>query len=149
MPEPLSQTRRSEHLDEGPFVVVVNRTSRPLNIRADGRTFTMKPGRNPGIPHRIADYGVRQHPRLGTFDKTMGGGESLLGVEGFTPREQLTAIPPGKEHLGRELVDREAFPQGPERGQTVLEDLPPRRRVEERNPLAKEKTEIDMIHETP
>lgn len=147
MPEALTQTRRSERLDDGPFVVVVNRTSRPLQVRVDGRTWTLKPGRNPGISHVVAEFAVKQHPRLGTFDKTMQGGESLVGVEGFTPKEHLTPIPAGREHLGRELVDRTAFPQPTSRGKIELEELPERRRVEERNPLAGEKTEIDMISE--
>lgn len=147
MPEAYSQTLRSERLDHGPFYVVINRTTRALTVSVDGRSWVLKPGRNPGIPAAVVPYALKQHPRLGTFSKNLGGGESLVGVEGYTPADQLTPIPPGKEHLGAELIDRVA---NPEAGPHVLESLPERRRVEERNPLAGEEIgRIDMISPDP
>ncbi len=142
MPEALSQTRRSERLNDGPFVVVINRTSRPLTVQVDGQQWVMKPGRNTGISHVVAERAVKQHPRKGTFDRRLSGGESLLVVEGFTPPELCTPIPPGQEHLGDDLVDRK---QHPNAVGTATEMLPERRRVEERNPFEHESHEISMI----
>jgi len=144
MPEipALTQTRRSERLDQGPFVVVVNRTTRGLTVKVDGRTWVLKPGVNQGIPHVVAEYAIKQHPRMGTFSKTLGGGESLVGIVGYTDPAHLTPLAPGKEHLGNELIDRAANPLPPN---TTFEALPDRRRVEDRDPLAGEKIHVDLM----
>ena len=142
MPEALSQTRRSERLNDGPFVVVINRTSRDLTVQVDSRQWVLKPGRNAGLSHIVAERAIKQHPRRGTFDTRLGGGESLVGVEGFTPADQLTPIPPGREHLGEGLVDRQAFPLSKN---VETELLPERRRVEERNPLGGESHTISVL----
>ncbi len=138
---PLTQTIRSERLDQGPFVTVINRTTRGLTVKADGRTWVLKPGVNANIPHVVATFALKQHPRLGTFDKTLGGGESLVGILGRTDPRFLTPLAAGKEHLGNEYVDRDANPLPKN---TEFEGLPERRRVEERDPLAGETVHIDL-----
>jgi hypothetical protein len=146
MPEitPLSQLTRSERLDQGPFVQVVNRTTRGLTVKVDGRTWVLKPGVNANVPHVVAEYAIKQHPRHGTADKTMGRVQSLVGVLGVTDPKDLTPLPPGKEHLGDEYIDRQAFPLP---ANTEFEALPERRRVEDRDPLAGETVHIELTRD--
>jgi hypothetical protein len=141
---PLTQTIRSERLDQGPYVTVVNRTTRGLTVKVDGRTWILKPGINANIPHVVATYAIKQHPRLGTFDKTMGRGQSLVGVLGHSDPRDLAPIKPGEEHLGNEYINRD---ENPLPKNTEFEALPERRRVEERDPLAGETVHIDLISE--
>lgn len=102
---------RSERLRQGPFYTVFNRTSRVLTVTVDGVCFQMQPGRNPDIPSAVAQYAEKQHPRRGTFDSTLMFGESLLVVvEHCNDPERMSILPPGKEHKGDEMIDREQFP---------------------------------------
>jgi hypothetical protein len=90
-------------------VRVFNRTSRVLDVRCDGRIFPLQPGENQ-IPAVVVPYAQRQHPRLGTWEKGAIYGESLVGVIGMTPDEQMTPLLEGHEHLGNEHIDRQAHP---------------------------------------
>jgi hypothetical protein len=102
---------RSDRLSAGPFYTVINRTSRPLTVTVDGVCFDMQPGVNVDVPSAVAQYAAKQHPRRGTFDHTIQHGESLLVVKELTKDPAMYAmIPPGKEHLGDELIDRRAHP---------------------------------------
>jgi hypothetical protein len=102
---------RSGRLTAGPFYTVVNRTSRVLTVTVDGVCFKMQPGLNPDVPSAVAQYCERQHPRRGTFDETMQHGESLLVVKELCAEPaRMSLIPPGREHLGDEMIDRREFP---------------------------------------
>lgn len=87
---------------QGEPIVLVNRTSRPLTVKQNGRSITLQPGRN----HLTSDW-VRfaklQNPRMGTFDPSGLEGDYLVGVEGH---DDCTPIEPGREHLGIERFDR-------------------------------------------
>lgn len=102
---------RSDRLRSGPFYTVLNRTSRVLPVTVDGVVFKMQPGRNPDVPSAVAQYAEKQHPRRGTFDSTLTFGDSLLVVvETCTDPERLKLLPPGREHLGEEMMDRNQNP---------------------------------------
>ena len=102
---------RSDRLNNGPFYTVINRTSRPLTVTVDGVQFRMQPGVNPDVSAAVAQYAEKQHPRRGTFDDTLMFGESLLVVKELcTDPALMSMLPPGKEHKGEELIDRELFP---------------------------------------
>jgi len=59
----------------------------------------------------VAQYAAKQHPRRGTFDETIQHGQSLLVVKELAKNpNDYSMIPPGKEHLGDELIDRQAHP---------------------------------------
>jgi hypothetical protein len=126
-----SQFKRSERLDNGPFYTLINRTTRRLTVTVDGRQWDLEPGENRNIPSAVAQYAQKQHPRLGTFDESGLFGESLIAVKGVTPADQATMIPPGREHLGDELIDRVKHPH---KKPTSFESLPARRRLIEHDP---------------
>lgn len=120
--------------------VIINRTSRPLEVIINGRTRILKPGPNPATTDLIR-FAKQQHPRMGTFDPSGLDGDYLVGVEGFDPPERLTMIPPGQEHqgLGIEKFDR-SHPDFDATAATAVAQptgiQPPRRRVaSEMSPL--------------
>ena len=120
------QPLRSEKLFTPPFFTVINRTCRVLTVTVDGVAFVMQPGENPGISWAVAQYATKQHPRKGTFERTIQVGESLLAVKGITDPRLSTLIPPGQEALGDELIDRRAFPH---KHAVQLEELPASYRI--------------------
>lgn len=129
----------------GPYFTVVNRTCRPLQITVDGVPYIMQPGANRDVPAAVAQYAERQHPRRGTWDDTMQYGESLLVVKELcTDPARMSMIPPGKEHLGDELIDRVTFPH---KKPIELEKLS--RPANREDPFAAEKILVDLIHENP
>jgi hypothetical protein len=102
-------------VDRCKLVRVFNRTTTVLTVQVDGRQWDLQPGWGPPgrdnlLPSVSLPYALRQHPRRGTFGAGHGGGESLIAIPGFTPEEQFRLIQPGREHLGPELIDREAVP---------------------------------------
>ena len=89
----------------GNMVELVNRTSKPLNVRWDGRDVTLVPnyradgteieearGQNMVPPH-IVFYAKNQNIRMGTedpIDPSLDAAEVLVGVR--NPRKQVDAI---------------------------------------------------------
>ena len=110
----------SYRLDMGPFYTVINRTAGTLSVVVDGRTFVLKPGRNPGIPSAVVPYAFKQHPRLGTYGEAEDG-ECLVAVERVSKPEHCRMIESGKEQLGIERFDRDKFPD--ERGEVQFQRL--------------------------
>lgn len=49
-------------------VTIINRTSRPLNVRYDGEDITLQPGENPGFPRQAVDYAKRQNILNGSLN---------------------------------------------------------------------------------
>jgi hypothetical protein len=93
--------------DPGPVVTMVNRTSKPLELRFNGRTMTFAPG-----PNHVNETYVRLARRkffvMGTEDPALPGhAEMLVGVEAWgdpiTPIEQSDAV---------EVIDRDKIPDG-------------------------------------
>lgn len=136
------------NLQRGPYFTVVNRTSRPLNITVDGINFPMNPGENRDVPAAIAQYAEKQHPRKGTFDATLQFGETLLVVKELCHDPALMSmIPPGKEHLGEETIDRVATPH---KTDVSIEQLPRQANREDLNPFGSEAMgAIELIRENP
>lgn len=120
------QPLRNEKLFTPPFYTLINRTSRPLTVIVDGVSFVLEPGENPGISWTVAQYAQKQHPRRGTFDRTMRLGESLIAVKGMSAPHECRLIPPGREHLGDELINRKEFPL---KAGMEIESLPPAYRL--------------------
>lgn len=126
-----TQLLRSERLDQGPFFTLINRTTRRLPVTLDGRQWVLEPGENHHIPAAVTAHAQRQHPRRGTFDITGQFGESLIAIKGVTPPAQSTLLPPGQEHLGPELFDRQA---NPHKRPVEIEEVAPARRIAEFDP---------------
>jgi len=82
--------------DCGPVVTLVNRTSKSLEMRFNGRSFVFKPGKN--LTNAVyADRAKRTFPRMGTVDLMHPEVfEHLVGVEEWgddcSPIEQSDAI---------------------------------------------------------
>jgi hypothetical protein len=82
----------------GPTVTLINRTSRVLNVRFDGRDQEIKPGKNYGFPEKVVPYAKEQNVLMGSEDPenpTYSGRVHLVGVEGtqddVSPLEQSNA----------------------------------------------------------
>lgn len=66
----------------GDPVVLINRTSKPLSFKADGRDYVLKPGKNYGLTTAHVKFAKGQNPLPGTEDYYSLAFESLVGVEG-------------------------------------------------------------------
>jgi len=129
----------------GPFFTVLNRTSRPLEVMVDGTPFIMQPGANRDVPAAVAQYAEKQHPRRGTWDDKLQDGESLLVIKELcTDPARMSMIPPGKEHLGDEMINRQEFPHA---HPVTLEKVS--RPGKREDPFDGETTGIDFNHENP
>ena len=64
----------------GDDVILVNRTSKPLTFKADGRDFVLKPGANYGFNSGHAEFAYKQHPLPGTQDYGSLKFVSLIGI---------------------------------------------------------------------
>jgi hypothetical protein len=104
-------------------VVLVNRTSQPLNVRYDGEDITLQPGENPGFPAVAVPYAKRQNPLMGSkhpINPTKF--IALVGVK--DSKDDISPIP--DEVLRRaarklEVVDRDGEHWGsPMRGNVKL-----------------------------
>lgn len=111
-------------------MIVINRTSKRLEVVCNGNSHFLEPGEN-DVPPWLVRFAVSQHPRLGSFDNT-NVGESLIYVPGRSPADHAGMIPPGQEHLGNERIDRAAFPLPPSVLGYENVKLPPARQVLER-----------------
>jgi hypothetical protein len=79
------------------LVTVVNRTSKPLSVRADGATIVLEPHIETRVPRFVAELACRQHPQLGTEDPLNPRDFTMLvGVKEWNlptdPIEQSTAV---------------------------------------------------------
>lgn len=73
-------------------VVLVNRTSRVLNVRYDGEDISIQPGENPGFPRVAAPYARNQNPLMGSKHPVNPTRFiSLVGVKGT--KDDCTPIP--------------------------------------------------------
>ncbi len=94
----------------GETVTLINRTTKNLNVRFDGRDQVLTPGVNFGFP-RIAVLNAKmQNPLMGTEDPsnpTVSGCEYLVGVKGSaddcSPVEQTNA----RQRYNEELLEVE------------------------------------------
>jgi hypothetical protein len=117
--------------DPGPVVVMVNRSSQPLELRFNGRTLVFPPGVN-YTNERYAQLARRKFFVMGTEDPQQPGkAELLVGVEAWgdpiTPQEQSEAV---------EVMDRSKIPDG-YKGRTLVgtRGLVPGAEAFGRNPL--------------
>lgn len=85
--------------------IVKNRSSNRLVVRVDNCEIPLEPGLNE-IPAFAVPYAVRQNPIPGTMHID-GSVQSYVGVEGITPEDQMSLVPPVKT-FGRpdDLFDR-------------------------------------------
>jgi hypothetical protein len=94
-------------------VTLVNRTSRPLNVRYDGEDITIQPGENPGFPRVAVEFAKRQNPLMGSkhpndprrFIMLVG----VKAAEGQKQKDDITPISDDVLHQADgklELVDR-------------------------------------------
>lgn len=90
----------------GEACIIINRTSRVLEVIKDGVVRKLQPGEN----HLSTDwirFAKQQNPRMGTFDESGLSGEYLVGVKGFDSAADCEMLPPGKEHVNAiEKFDR-------------------------------------------
>ncbi len=94
--------------DNGDFVTIINRTSKPLEYQMDGRIFELKPGPNER-PFEHVRYAKSQNPLMGSADKYSIQIGSLVGhrweLGGKT--EGRDDISPVEQSTSKELLDRE------------------------------------------
>lgn len=94
-------------------VTLVNRTSRPLNVRYDGEDITLQPGENPGFPKVAVEFAKRQNPLMGSkhpndprrFIVLVG----VKAAEGQKQKDDITPIDDATMRVADgklELVDR-------------------------------------------
>jgi hypothetical protein len=132
----------------GESCIIINRTSKPLEVLQNGVVKVLNPGEN----HLTTDwirFAKQQHPRMGTFDEG-GNGEYLVAVKGFDKPEDCQMIPPGDEHPnhGLELFDRSAMTD-PQARFAVPEQsgipMPRRRTAGEMSPLPEETSHVGSL----
>jgi hypothetical protein len=94
-------------------VTMVNRTSRPLNVRYDGEDMTLQPGENPGFPRVAVPFARNQNPLMGSKHPINPRKFiSLVGVKAAPGQKQVDDITPiDEETLERadhklEVIDR-------------------------------------------
>lgn len=85
--------------------VLINRTCNPLDVLKNGVTKVFQPGENVTTTDWIR-FAKQQHMRKGTAGPSGIDGESLFAVKHVDLPEQCTMIPPGEEHLGIEIFNR-------------------------------------------
>jgi hypothetical protein len=93
----------------GETVNLVNRTSKPLTVRYDGRKETIAPGENPGFPKEAVLYAKRQNPLMGSEDPenpTMSGTQYLVGVKVKAGERQTDDISPLEQSDAIERFDK-------------------------------------------
>lgn len=102
------------------MVEIGNRTSKPLTVTYDAKTWVLPPYPEVvSVPRIVADIACRQHPRMGTEDPyNPRVFEKLVYVKGWknmpdTPIEQSATV---------ERLDRTKLP--PDRRKTVLRENP-------------------------
>ena len=78
----------------GNNIVLVNRTSKPLEFTADGRHYILTPGDNPGYVEGHAHFACHQNPLLGSEDFYTLQFTSLVGVKGEKALEDQWPISP-------------------------------------------------------
>ncbi len=92
----------------GDFVTIINRTSLPLKYQANGRIYSLKPGKNER-PFEHVRYAKTQNPLMGSADKYTIQIGSLVGhrweVGGI--EEGRDDIFPVEQSTSKELLDRE------------------------------------------
>lgn len=81
----------------GDQIVLVNRTKKNLSFMVDGRSYTLKPGKNHGFVESQARFAMAQNPLMGTEDYLTLEYQSLVGIEGVNdcseiPEEVIEAV---------------------------------------------------------
>lgn len=86
------------------YVTLVNRSSKTLEGKWDGRPYEIKPGEN-AFPELIALKLKEQNPILGTEDPRTGAKDYLCGIkelnDPITPVEQSDAIALSSETMAK------------------------------------------------
>ena len=107
----------------GDDVILVNRTSKPLTFKADGRDFVLKPGPNFGFNTGHAEFAYKQHPLPGTQNYDSLQFISLIGikredgVEIYDCEEITDEILEGA--VGKEMFDVSTMPLEARAGRKV------------------------------
>jgi len=106
----------------GDPVVLVNRTTKPLTFKANGRDFVLKPGKNYGYNSGHAEFAYKQHPLPGTQDYQSLQFISLVGImrEDGTVLYDCEEIPDSviESAVGKEPFDLETLPPSAKAGRT-------------------------------
>jgi len=110
----------------GDDVILVNRTSKPLTFKADGRDFVLKPGANYGFNSGHAEFAYKQHPLPGTQDYGTLQFVSLVGImreDGQELTELFDCSEITDERIakaaGKELFNVATMPPDAQVGRTV------------------------------
>lgn len=86
----------------GEVVTLINRTSRPLNVKFDGKVRVLQPGPN-AITAEWVRFAKLQNPRMGSFLAGTLEGDYLVGVEGV---DDCSMIDPTTEPAAIEMYAR-------------------------------------------
>lgn len=90
-------------------VVLVNRTSKPLNVRFDGQDLTLQPGENV-VPKIIVEYARRQCVRMGT--NTPHDPANFVSLVGVPGKHDVSPIEQDEDAPSRFNMDDEEIPAG-------------------------------------
>lgn len=91
---------------QGSPIILVNRTSYPLDFTADSRFYTLAPGENYGYVQGHAQFATAQNPLMGSEDYYSLEFQSLVGIKGQTdcapiPDDVLLAAVESHERFDR------------------------------------------------
>lgn len=93
----------------GEIITVVNRSSKPLTWRFNGRSFGLKPNEERSECMTYAMAGVRQNPVMGTYDPTYEHQhQSLVGIREYEEQWPTTPI---EQSNNPEAFDRRRLPE--------------------------------------
>lgn len=95
--------------EPGDIVTAVNRSSKPLEWRFNGRVFMLKANEERPMNLTYVLYGVRRHPRMGTYDPTFENQhESLIGIKEMADQYPVTPL---EQSDCPEAIDRSKLPE--------------------------------------
>ena len=92
---------------------IINRTSLPLDVTFNARTYILKPGKNENLPYLLSQFAKNQHPIMGTEDpfvvteRPYQGGQWKVGVE-----DTSDDLSPIADDAGADKVERISRDEG-------------------------------------
>lgn len=103
--------------EPGEIVTIVNRTSRTVQWRFNGRSFALKPHEERPINQVYAQAAIRQNPVMGTYDPAYEHQhQSLVGIK---ERQDIYPIDPIEQSDAVEAIDRSRLPESRQHAELV------------------------------
>ena len=100
------------------YVILVNRTSKPLEATWNGKRYKLVPGDNP-LPRNVAEAAKRQNPIMGTGQADFWATEYLVGIKEFND-----PIDPIEQSTAKELMDPQILHAAKLAAGFILQEVP-------------------------